>query len=606
MADSLLELALSNAVAAAMLALVALATQRFVRQPILTHALWLLVLLRLVSPPVLTSPWAPLPALTTVLPAVAQAPALPATTAVDMAPIAGLTSTLSAGEWVLGAWFSGSLLLAVVSLHRLLRFRRGLTRTKTRAPESVQALAGELAAPLGLTRSPEILTTPARVTPFVFWCGGRPAVVLPDGLLASERRRDLRMVLAHELAHVRRGDHFVRWIEWATCTLFWWNPLAWWARKNLRHQEELSCDLLVLDRLGIEPRGYAQSLLDVAETLCSAGPRPPAFVSAMDSGGTLEKRLKMILSNRLPRTPRWALSTAFVLGAALMPFSLVAAQDMDALHKRLRAAVQAGEISAEQAKSMLDALRKEQKPTPAPKQQGGEAKPDAAGMKARYAEYERKLVEQARAGEITREEMRQKLGDARRRIEAAMGSKTEAPAQPQTDADPRRARLEALKRKLEEQVRAGEMSRDEAVKLFEATRAKMEAAAGNKTDAAPQAKPDMEAMKARFAELERKLAAAAKAGEISPEEMQQKLQQARQRIRQAMAGSPAPTDAKPQPKTDVAPGNARLQQVQARLRAAVERGDMTPEEARKKMAEIRTQMSGNREPGRDAPQPRRN
>ena len=152
MADSLLELALSNAVAAAMLALVALATQRFARQPILTHALWLLVLLRLVSPPVLTSPWAPLPALTTALPAV-QASALPAAAAVDMAPMAAVTSTLSAGDWVLGAWLSGSLLLAVASLHRLLRFRRGLTRTKTRAPECVQALAGELAAPLGLTRS---------------------------------------------------------------------------------------------------------------------------------------------------------------------------------------------------------------------------------------------------------------------------------------------------------------------------------------------------------------------------------------------------------------------------------------------------------------------
>ena len=73
-----------------------------------------------------------------------------------------------------------------------------------------------------------------------------------------------------------------------------------------------------------------------------------------------------------------------------------------------------------------------------------------------------------------------------------------------------------------------------------------------------------------------------------------------------MAGNPAPTDAKPQPKTDVAPDNARLQQIQTRLRAAVERGDMTPEAARRKMAEIRTQMSGNREPGRDAPQPRRN
>jgi beta-lactamase regulating signal transducer with metallopeptidase domain/polyhydroxyalkanoate synthesis regulator phasin len=592
MTDSLLELALSNAFAAAILALVALAAQRFARQPVLTHALWLLVLLRLVSPPVFTSPWAPLPALTTAVPAAAQAPAPSAAPAIDVAPVVAVTPTLSAGDWLLGAWLAGCVLLAGVSLHRLLRFRRSLARTKSPAPESVQALAREIATSLGLSHSPEILTTPARVTPFVFWCGGRPAVVLPDGLLAPERQRDLRMVLAHELAHVRRGDHFVRWIEWATCTLFWWNPLAWWARQNLRDQEELSCDLLVLDRLGIEPRGYARSLLDVAETLCSAGPRPPAFVSAMDSGGQLENRFKMILSNRLPRTPRWALSTAFLLGAALMPLSFVNAQDMDAIHKRLRAAVQAGEISAEQAKSMLDAIRKDQKPTPAPKQQGRDARPDAERMKARLAEFERKLVEQAKAGEITREQMRQKLAEARAKMEEAMGAKTDrAPqAKPQTDADPRRARLEALRRKLGESVRAGEMTRDEAMKRFEEVRSKMEAAA----EPAPQTKLDADALKARYAEYERRLTEQVKAGEITRDEFRQKLEAARARISAATGA-----------KTDVAPDNARLQQIQTRLRAAVERGDMTPEEARKKLAELRAQMSGNREGGREAPQQRR-
>ena len=65
--------------------------------------------------------------------------------------------------------------------------------------------------------------------------------------VADERRvQDWQWIVAHELAHVRRRDYLVRWVEWLACVCFWWNPVVWWAQRNLRAMEEICCDDLVL------------------------------------------------------------------------------------------------------------------------------------------------------------------------------------------------------------------------------------------------------------------------------------------------------------------------------------------------------------------------
>jgi len=49
-------------------------------------------------------------------------------------------------------------------------------------------------------------------------------------------------LIVHELAHVRRRDHWVGWLELLTGLLWWWNPLYWYARHQLRENAELACD----------------------------------------------------------------------------------------------------------------------------------------------------------------------------------------------------------------------------------------------------------------------------------------------------------------------------------------------------------------------------
>ncbi|MXX36145.1 MAG: M56 family metallopeptidase [Gemmatimonadetes bacterium] len=138
----------------------------------------------------------------------------------------------------------------------------------------------------------------------------------------------VRWIIAHELAHVRRRDHLVRWLEWFACTVFWWNPVAWWARRRLRAAGEVCCDALVVRALGCAPRAYARALvraIDVVRT--KPTPPLPAFASAADCGHRtrlLEGRLRRIISHE-PASPlspplRLALRCGLTL---LLAFGLV-------------------------------------------------------------------------------------------------------------------------------------------------------------------------------------------------------------------------------------------------------------------------------------------
>jgi beta-lactamase regulating signal transducer with metallopeptidase domain len=65
----------------------------------------------------------------------------------------------------------------------------------------------------------------------------------------------------HELAHGKRRDHGVVWIELAAGVIWWWNPVFWHVRSRLREQAELSCDAWVISALPHGRRAYAESLL---------------------------------------------------------------------------------------------------------------------------------------------------------------------------------------------------------------------------------------------------------------------------------------------------------------------------------------------------------
>ena len=482
MTDFLLQFVVGNVLVAAPLALVAYLVQRSQRVPTVAHVLWLLVLVKLVTPPLLTLPVVPIP--TTTEPAVVPIPTTtePASTSTAATllsvPITNAESmpempnehasvvdnpTMAAtavpeSDWIRGlttglllVWFAGALFVLVRSLVPIVRFHRLMRSACRSASPRVHRIANETVRRLGMRACPAIETIPAQVAPLVWCFGGRVRVVLPEALAAEMDERELQMVLAHELAHVKRRDYLVRWIEWLACVAFWWNPIAWWARRNLRLNEEMCCDAMVLEALCPDPRGYAGSLLNVVEFLASPAIRPPAMACAMNGGGTLERRLGMIISQRTRKTPKWLTAGVVALSMGLLPLGVAYAQDFEAVGQRLRQAVAEGELTGEQARAMMETLRR-----------------SAAreGVAQRIREIEKAVTD----GKMSREEGARAIEATKRAMDGASGSgrsDTRVDVDRKGEADRLYHLYAEIEGRIERAVESGELSREEAEEQLE-------------------------------------------------------------------------------------------------------------------------------------------
>jgi len=384
--DYLLQCAASNWCVSSLLAAFAWFAQVKLKRPMIAHLLWLLVLVKLVTPPLLSLPLLPAPE---VLPVVmAAAPVNEPVMVVDTAPVAAPIETTSI---LLGAWLLGSVIVLLWSSARIIRFHRLLTLASQPAPRDMRDRAAKLARQLGLKKTPSIHVTSARVTPMVWWLGGKVRIFIPADMPRELGPGKMRWILAHELAHVRRGDHYVRWLEWLACVAFWWNPVAWLARRNLRANEEVCCDALVLRSFEGKPHSYANSLLSAVEFLAAPGLRPPAMASEINSGGFLERRFRMIVSKTpIATTPRWLQAVLLVCTACVLPLGVAYAQnpDIGAVTKRLKRSVEAGEMSPTQARTMLRAL----------KEQAAKEKKAKTKAKDREAEHYDRLVKSLKEG----------------------------------------------------------------------------------------------------------------------------------------------------------------------------------------------------------------
>ena len=211
--------------------------------------------------------------------------------------------------WIVGALASlGQTLAAWIKMQRLRRSAR---------PWPGCELAGELAVDLGIRQRVEVLETAHGTMPMAFGIID-PVVLIPSNANEwTEERR--RVVLLHELAHIRRGDLVTHLLARLALIANWWNPLAWIAWREFLKESERAADDLVL-RAGAAAPDYAGHLLAVARGMQIAPARGSAAL-AMARRSQLEERLMAILDSHVDR--KTAGRTA-VIASALFSIAMVA------------------------------------------------------------------------------------------------------------------------------------------------------------------------------------------------------------------------------------------------------------------------------------------
>lgn len=230
----------------------------------------------------------------------------------DAGPSGSFLVTLRQG--LLVVWGAGALTLLGVFAAGALTVRRIIRTAEPLDDAGWSVLLAEAADRLGLAQLPKLVSSERVEVPFAFGAWP-PTIVLPARATEwSDERR--RLVLSHELSHVKRRDLFGHAVARVTCALYWCHPLVWVAARRLRAESERACDDLVLGS-GARASDYADHLLDILASVRREG--VPAAALAMARRREFEGRLLAILDPALKRGgPRRMQSMTLLAGLAAL------------------------------------------------------------------------------------------------------------------------------------------------------------------------------------------------------------------------------------------------------------------------------------------------
>jgi len=219
---------------------------------------------------------------------------------------------------VWATWFLVVLALIGVVTFQSIAFARRLRAARQHTPALLNDLLAECRQLMGIRRDVSLLETEAVTSPVLYGLF-RHRILLPWGFANRFSPVELRHVLLHELAHVKRGDLWLNWLVTALQIVHWFNPLMWLGFARLRADRELACDELALLRSGADTgRDYGRTMLKLLEDF--ARPKAmPGLVGILEDKQQMRRRVRMIAHFRRPS--RWsalALVPITALGLVLL------------------------------------------------------------------------------------------------------------------------------------------------------------------------------------------------------------------------------------------------------------------------------------------------
>lgn len=214
-------------------------------------------------------------------------------------------------------WASGASVMLLRLFGRILASNRLRQASMPITEPRLVALLAELRERLGWSRTVrlaanQLITAPA-VTGILI-----PTILVPTALFAGIPEGQLRAILLHELAHIRRHDFLVNILQQFIEAALFFNPAVWWIGRQIRVEREVCCDRIAV--AACSEKDYAAALAEFAQhARFSDLPLEAAFPGPRGPSTLLERVRRLLVAEYQPavRLP-WHSSLAVLACAALL------------------------------------------------------------------------------------------------------------------------------------------------------------------------------------------------------------------------------------------------------------------------------------------------
>ncbi len=221
------------------------------------------------------------------------------------------------GFILLGIWIAGILAMIILIIKSVLRLR---TLEKSALPlqnPEVRRLYKHCLKEMRIAKDIPIYSTAFLKSPIIVGLL-KPCIYLPIHLISDYNASDMRYMLLHELQHYKHKDALASYLMNLAGVIYWFNPLVWYALKEMRNDREVACDTSVLKMLEEDSyEDYGNTLINFAEKI-SLTPFP--FAAGL--GGNIKQMKRRIINIASYEKPtlwkRIKGMAAFILTAVLL------------------------------------------------------------------------------------------------------------------------------------------------------------------------------------------------------------------------------------------------------------------------------------------------
>jgi GWxTD domain-containing protein len=224
------------------------------------------------------------------------------------------------GKLLLLHFAGASLILAAAAVQKL-RLRRLASRATAAQDPALAETYNVLCQDMKLFRKPRLLISRDNRAPITYGAW-KPVVMLPHALVASLPLFEIRVILGHELAHHRRRDPWVAWLQVIISAIWWFNPVYWLLSRSIRSVREDCCDDMVLASGVASREVYCRTLLKAAWAALENKAITRAAFAYLGKSQPLRRRFRRIMGIKFIHAPKLAMAgmlMIFALGLVLLP-----------------------------------------------------------------------------------------------------------------------------------------------------------------------------------------------------------------------------------------------------------------------------------------------